>query len=93
MTLITLASQNRNLSYSTLIPSLGLESSGDGPSSRIHPNSMRELEDIVIDAMYAGIISARIDQRRQRLEIESVMGRDLRGNDEVLSLSHSLSNW
>lgn len=54
---------------------------------------MRELEDIVIDAMYAGIISARIDQRRQRLEIESVMGRDLRGNDEVLSLSHSLSNW
>lgn len=114
LTLVTLAATSRNLSYSTLIPQLGLGlgmglesarrtgTSGCGESTssiasssvaKIRPRAMRQLEDIVIDAMYAGILSGRIDQQRQRLEVESVMGRDVRADEGVERLSQSMREW
>lgn len=107
LTLISLGSKNRNLSYSLLLEQFGLKDSVNAsdqatsiPSSSdlsvqlkpIHPSTMRKLEDIIIDAIYAGIISARLDQSRQRVEVESVMGRDVQ-TEEISNLSIALHDW
>lgn len=55
---------------------------------------MPELEDLLIDGTYAGVFSARLDQRLSRLELVSGIGRDVRpssdapppGDDEELAL-------
>lgn len=104
LTLISLGSKNRNLSYSLLLEQFGLssptEQSKSIPSSsdltvqlqQIHSSTMRKLEDLIIDAIYAGIISARLDQSRQRVEVENVMGRDVQV-EEVSNLSSALHDW
>ncbi|XP_065890856.1 COP9 signalosome complex subunit 7b-like isoform X2 [Dysidea avara] len=52
LTLVTMASQCRTLSYSTLLQSLSLE-------------NVRQLEDLIIDAVYCGIITGRLDQENK----------------------------
>ncbi|UZJ54663.1 hypothetical protein CBS101457_003983 [Exobasidium rhododendri] len=99
LTLVSLASRSRALSYSTLIRSLGLsgsseaDSSAPGPSSHISARDIRALEDLIIEAIYAGILSARLDQREQRVEVESVLGRDVRGIGEIEKMSSVLEEW
>lgn len=39
---------------------------------------MRELEDLIIDAIYQGLIQGRLDQHSQKLVVEAAMGRDLK---------------
>lgn len=107
LTLISLGSKDRNLSYSLLLEQFGLQGSANSagqstniPSSsdlavqlqQIHPSTLRKLEDLIIDAIYAGIISARLDQSRQRVEVESVMGRDVQ-IEEISNLSAALHDW
>ena len=96
LTLVSLASQSRVLPYSLLMQSLGLQGAADAsrgePSSKMSASDIRALEDIIIDAIYTGILSARLDQRWQRVEVESVMGRDVRA-EAVGSLSSSLEEW
>ena len=41
------------------------------------PN-VRELEDLIIEAIYQDVIKGKLDQKRKQLEIEYTMGRDLR---------------
>lgn len=41
------------------------------------PN-VRELEDLIIEAFYQGILKGKLDQREQQLQVEYAMGRDLR---------------
>lgn len=105
LTLISLGSKNRNLSYKLLLEQFDLHhesqsdiahqasniSSSSGLSA-FHPSLIRELEDVIIDAIYAGIISARFDQSRQRVEVESVMGRDVQ-MEEISNLSAALHDW
>lgn len=110
LTLISLGSQNRNLSYDLLIKELGLDDGqqdNETQSNELMPSSssnqisvrkiqigaMRKLEDVIIDAIYAGIINARLDQSRQRVEVESVLGRDVRGEEGVQILSDALHDW
>lgn len=99
LTLVSLASHSRILQYLSLIRDLDLydasanNSSSGGPSSHISAKDIRALEDLIIDAIYAGILSARLDQRKQRVEVESVMGRDVRGAKEVGQLSNVLEQW
>lgn len=40
-------------------------------------DSIRDLEDLVIEAVYAGIICAKLDQRCQLLIVEQAISRDL----------------
>lgn len=97
LTLVSLASRSRVLQYSSLIRDLDLHDtnsiSSGGPSSHISAKDIRALEDIIIDAIYAGILSARLDQRKQRVEVESVMGRDVKGEKQVGELSTILEQW
>jgi COP9 signalosome complex subunit 7 len=66
-------------------------------------SSVRQLEDLIIEALYFDLINARINQERQVLEVDSVIGRDVRvgtstslplGQDKtVASLLQSLKVW
>lgn len=53
---------------------------------------MRELEDLIIDAMYQDVLRGRLDQKEQQLEVEYTMGRDLRPGqlEQILS---ALKDW
>jgi len=53
---------------------------------------LRELEDLIIDAIYQGLIQGKLDQRRKQFEIEFAMGRDLKPEslDDMISV---LQNW
>jgi COP9 signalosome complex subunit 7 len=54
--------------------------------------SIRELEDLIIEAMYQDVIHGKLDQLRQIFEIEWAMGRDLRQGEEK-ELLDALKNW
>eukprot|EP01116_Phalansterium_solitarium_P016126 TRINITY_DN3672_c0_g1_i1.p1 TRINITY_DN3672_c0_g1~~TRINITY_DN3672_c0_g1_i1.p1 ORF type:complete len:278 (+),score=37.63 TRINITY_DN3672_c0_g1_i1:88-921(+) len=53
---------------------------------------VRELEDLIIDSIYQGVIAAKLDQRQSQLEVEYTMGRDLRpaALDEMVQI---LGGW
>lgn len=55
------------------------------------PN-IRELEDLIIDAIYLDIVRGKLDQREQQLEVEYTMGRDLEPG-KLEQLLVSLQNW
>lgn len=54
--------------------------------------SIRELEDLIIDAIYLDILRGRLDQKEQQLEIEYTMGRDLEPG-KLEKLLEALQNW
>jgi COP9 signalosome complex subunit 7 len=54
--------------------------------------TVRELEDLIIDAIYLDILRGKLDQKEEQLEVEYTMGRDLEPGklEEVLA---ALQNW
>ncbi|KAJ6557795.1 hypothetical protein B0H19DRAFT_1290916 [Mycena capillaripes] len=79
LSLVTLASSRRILPYADLLRLL------DTPS-------VRELEDLVIDAIYLDVLRGRLDQKKEQVEVEYTMGRDL-APGEVGSVLAALQNW
>jgi len=79
LTIATLASQSKYVSYKTLQEQLDL-------------SNVRELEDLIIDAIYAGILCCKLDPKEQQLEVEYVIGRDIRPQllDTIIS---TLGEW
>ena len=54
--------------------------------------SIRELEDLIIDAIYLDVLRGKLDQKEQQLEIEYTMGRDLEPG-KLEKLLEALQNW
>ncbi|KAI1138169.1 hypothetical protein F5Y05DRAFT_385342 [Hypoxylon sp. FL0543] len=80
LSLLTLARNPRNLSYATLQHALGL------------PDS-RAVEDLVISAIYAGLIEAQLDPRNQTVHVSGLSPlRDLEP-DSIPSMLKSLRSW
>lgn len=80
LTLLTLASNRANLSYSALQTALGL-------------SSAREIESLVTKAIYAGLLDATLDPARQALQVTSVAPlRDL-APAAVPDMIAALDNW
>ena len=54
--------------------------------------TIRDLEDLIIDAIYLDILRGKLDQKEQQLEVEYTMGRDLEPGkiEEVLA---ALKSW
>lgn len=54
--------------------------------------TIRDLEDLIIDAIYLDILRGKLDQKEQQLEVEYTMGRDLEPGkiEEVLA---ALNHW
>lgn len=55
--------------------------------------STRELEDLIIDAIYSGLIKAKLNTRDQSVHIESTVGRDLDPEKSLDTILASLDSW
>lgn len=79
LTIASLASASKHVPYSLLMEKLGLE-------------KLREVEDLIIEAVYAHIIKGKLNQKEQRLEVDFVIGRDIQPQmiDNIISI---LGSW
>jgi len=79
LTIVSLSAQSKVIPYHVL-------------QKQLEISELRELEDLIIDAIYQGVIQGQLDQRRSQLEVELTMGRDLKPEamDAMLSV---LTNW
>lgn len=69
LSLINIASRgNQYLTYTSLLAELELP-------------SVRVLEDLIISAIYAELLEAKLDTKQQRVEVSSTAGRDVAPND------------
>mmetsp|Transcript_34749 Transcript_34749/g.61147 ORF Transcript_34749/g.61147 Transcript_34749/m.61147 type:complete len:238 (+) Transcript_34749:90-803(+) len=64
LTLSTMAAQEHVLSFEML-------------QQQLHVLTVRELENMVIDSVYAGLLEAKIDHRSKSVQVMSAFGRDL----------------
>jgi COP9 signalosome complex subunit 7 len=68
LTIASLASDNHVIPYSLLLKELDIA-------------ELRELEDLIIDALYKDIVVGKLDHERQVFQVDSSIGRDLRPED------------
>lgn len=80
LTLITLANGNNLLYYEHLREKLSL-------------SRTRELEDVVIDAVYAGLIRARMNPFKGTVEISAAVGRDVIAPGGIAAMTSILTSW
>lgn len=71
--------QHRILPYSELLSALEI-------------STIRELEDLIIDAIYLDILRGKLDQKEQQFEVEYTMGRDLEPKN-LGNLLTALQDW
>nr|XP_023674199.1 COP9 signalosome complex subunit 7b-like isoform X1 [Paramormyrops kingsleyae] len=79
LTFVSLAGSVQCIPYSMLLQDLELR-------------SLRQLEDLFIDAVYADVIRGKLDQRRQLLELEACIARDVRPR-EMGHIARTLQEW
>jgi COP9 signalosome complex subunit 7 len=53
---------------------------------------LRDLEDLIIDAMYQDVVRGKLDQQQGMFEVEWAMGRDMK-TEEIQGLLIALNNW
>lgn len=69
LTIVTLATDSRCIPYSVLLEELDIK-------------HVRDLEDLIIEAIYADIIQGKLDQKNSQLEVDYAgLGRDVRSGD------------
>ncbi|KAJ2549644.1 COP9 signalosome complex subunit 7b, partial [Coemansia sp. RSA 1933] len=68
LTLVSLASENKVLAYDDMKRELGF-------------NDDQQVENLVIESTYKKLIDAKLDQKRRVVEINHVVGRDVRRED------------
>ncbi len=80
MTLVSLSARHgQQLGYELLKRELDID-------------NLRELEDLVLDAIYQGLIEGKIDQQSQKVFVDFAIGRDVRDAD-LLRVQEVLANW
>jgi len=79
LSLVSHAAKHKILRYSTLMEELGLK-------------DVRELEDVIIDTIYLGLVKGKLDQKKQVFEVEYAIGRDI-GPDDVDHMLSSIQSW
>lgn len=68
LTVATLATKHKYLAYSSLLEQLDMENT-------------RQLENLLISAIYANVIHGKLDQQNSRLEVDWTIGRDIQPAD------------
>jgi len=79
LTIVTFASQRKILPYELLLKELDL-------------TVVRDLEDMIIDCCYQGLIKGKLDQKKAAFEVASSIGRDIGPND-VDDMIKKLQGW
>lgn len=68
-------------------------SSSSSKSGTLSAAMIRRLEDIIIEAVYAGLVTGKLDQKKMRFHVDSVMGRDVAGEEELRAMEAQLREW
>uniref|UniRef100_V9IH90 COP9 signalosome complex subunit 7 n=1 Tax=Apis cerana TaxID=7461 RepID=V9IH90_APICE len=80
LTIVTLATKSRCIPYSVLLEELDIK-------------NVRDLEDLIIEAIYADIIHGKLDQKNSQLEVDYAgLGRDVRPADTGV-VAETLAAW
>uniref|UniRef100_A0A7S3GVI1 PCI domain-containing protein n=1 Tax=Spumella elongata TaxID=89044 RepID=A0A7S3GVI1_9STRA len=79
LSLVTLAARDRVIPYHLMQKEFGIDST-------------RALEDLIIDAMYSGLLTGTLDQKNGLLRVKSVMARDVKVT-EIDALIETLITW
>ena len=80
LTIVTLATnKSKKILYSVLGDELKLD-------------NLRELEDLIIEAIYTNLVKGKLDQQAICLEIESTLARDVK-SDKYDDIVNVLTNW
>jgi len=67
LTIVTLATKIKCIPYSVLLQELDMK-------------NVRDLEDLIIEAIYADVIHGKLDQKNSQLEVDYALGRDTQAN-------------
>jgi len=79
LSIVSLAATQKSIPYSVLLDQLSI-------------SHVRELEDLIIDCMYARVIRGKLDQKAQRFQVDWTMGRDIRPG-QLQEMIKILSIW
>uniref|UniRef100_A0A2P2I0U4 COP9 signalosome complex subunit 7a-like n=1 Tax=Hirondellea gigas TaxID=1518452 RepID=A0A2P2I0U4_9CRUS len=79
LTIVTMADSEKSLPLDNLVEKLAL-------------NSRRELEDLIIEAIYADVLHGKLDQRDGVLEVDYAVGRDIKAED-LPHIATTLRAW
>eukprot|EP01115_Flamella_aegyptia_P011888 TRINITY_DN57227_c0_g1_i1.p1 TRINITY_DN57227_c0_g1~~TRINITY_DN57227_c0_g1_i1.p1 ORF type:complete len:180 (-),score=32.38 TRINITY_DN57227_c0_g1_i1:325-864(-) len=79
LTIVSLSYATKSIPYSVLQKELDI-------------SEVRELEDVIIDAIYQGLIDGKLDQQKKQLDVESAIGRDLKP-DALDNMLNVLTLW
>jgi COP9 signalosome complex subunit 7 len=79
LTLMSMCAESKVVDYESLLESLQLQ-------------NVRQLEDLIIDSIYAGVVKGKLDRRKREFHVELVQGRDVPA-DSVGSLLAGLRRW
>jgi len=79
LTIVSLASKCHHVPYSVLQDELQMD-------------KLRPLEDLIIEAIYAGILRGKLNQSQKQLEVDFVIGRDMQ-SETMDSIINTLEAW
>ncbi|KAI8054498.1 hypothetical protein BDF22DRAFT_654652 [Syncephalis plumigaleata] len=79
LTIVSLAAQRQTLPYYQLMQAL-------------HLSELHEMESLVIETIYGGILRGRLDQRANELHVDYAMGRDL-SPGQLDTLAQTIDTW
>jgi len=79
LTVVSLASQRKIVPYDVLMRELGM-------------SGVREVEDLLIECIYGGLLQGRFDQAAAQLDVFSSSSRDVH-HEDLLAMSNTLLNW
>ncbi|CAB0028907.1 unnamed protein product [Trichogramma brassicae] len=80
LTIVSLATKSKCIPYSVLLEELDIK-------------NVRDLEDLIIEAVYADIIHGKLDQKNSQLEVDYAgLGRDVRPGDAG-AVIQTLAEW
>ncbi|KAL5242922.1 hypothetical protein ACI65C_010332 [Semiaphis heraclei] len=79
LTIATLANKMKRIPYDVLLKELNVD-------------NVRDLEDLIIEAIYSNVVSGELDQRSDYLEVDWTVGRDV-GISDTDNMIDTLQQW
>lgn len=58
----------------------------------LHVETVRSMEDLIIEAVYAGLVDGKLDQQKRLLRVKSFAARDVR-YESIGDLIDTLTAW
>ncbi|CAI6347664.1 unnamed protein product [Macrosiphum euphorbiae] len=79
LTIVTLANKMKRIPYDVLLKELDVD-------------NVRDLEDLIIEAIYSNVVSGELDQQSDYLEVDWTVGRDV-GSNDIDNMIGTLQQW